>query len=84
MFVQREIHCKLVYYGLGLSGKTTNLKYIYSAVPGQTKGDLLTVDTETERTLFFDLPQIARYFCGALSVYCLCAARFRYRIRWTR
>jgi mutual gliding-motility protein MglA len=50
----REIHCKLVYYGPGLSGKTTNLKYIYSAVPGQTKGDLLTVDTETERTLFFD------------------------------
>ncbi len=50
----REIHCKLVYYGPGLSGKTTNLKYIYSTVPGQARGDLLSIDTETERTLFFD------------------------------
>jgi hypothetical protein len=49
-------------------------------VPGQTKGDLLTVDTETERTLFFDFLLTARYFCGAFGVYCLCAARFRYRI----
>jgi signal recognition particle receptor subunit beta len=43
-----------VYYGPGLSGKTTNLKYIYSTVPGQARGDLLSIDTETERTLFFD------------------------------
>lgn len=50
----REIHCKLVYYGPGLSGKTTNLKYIYSTVPTQARGDLLSIDTETERTLFFD------------------------------
>ena len=50
----KEIHCKLVYYGPGLSGKTTNLKYIFGAVPKQAKGDLLTIDTETERTLFFD------------------------------
>jgi len=50
----KEIHCKLVYYGPGLSGKTTNLKYIYSTVPGQARGDLLSIDTETERTLFFD------------------------------
>lgn len=50
----REIHCKIVYYGPGLCGKTTNLKYIHSAVPGQAKGDLLSIATETERTLFFD------------------------------
>ena len=50
----REIHCKIVYYGPGLSGKTTNLKYIHSTVPTQARGDLLSIDTETERTLFFD------------------------------
>jgi signal recognition particle receptor subunit beta len=50
----REIHCKIVYYGPGLCGKTTNLKYIHSAVPGHAKGDLLSIATETERTLFFD------------------------------
>ena len=50
----REIHCKIVYYGPGLCGKTTNLKYIHSAVPGQAKGDLISIATETERTLFFD------------------------------
>ena len=50
----REIHCKIVYYGPGLCGKTTNLKYIHSAVPGKAKGDLISIATETERTLFFD------------------------------
>lgn len=50
----KEIHCKLVYYGPGLSGKTTNLKYIFGTVPQQARGDLLSIDTETERTLFFD------------------------------
>jgi signal recognition particle receptor subunit beta len=50
----REIHCKIVYYGPGLCGKTTNLKYIHSAVPGHARGDLLSIATETERTLFFD------------------------------
>jgi hypothetical protein len=43
-----------VYYGPGLSGKTTNLKYIHGTVPTQARGDLLSIDTETERTLFFD------------------------------
>ncbi|MDB5083095.1 MAG: hypothetical protein JWP00_5019 [Chloroflexi bacterium] len=51
---QREIHCKVVYYGPGLCGKTTNLKYIHHAVPQPVKGDLLSIATETERTLFFD------------------------------
>jgi len=50
----REIHCKIVYYGPGLSGKTTNLKYIHSQVPRDSKGELLSIATETERTLFFD------------------------------
>jgi signal recognition particle receptor subunit beta len=43
-----------VYYGPGLSGKTTNLKYVHGTVPSQARGDLLSIDTETERTLFFD------------------------------
>ncbi len=50
----REIHCKIVYYGPGMGGKTSNLQYIHGAVPKETKGDLLSIATETERTLFFD------------------------------
>lgn len=50
----REIHCKIVYYGPGLCGKTTNLKYIHSTVPKSAAGDLISIATETERTLFFD------------------------------
>lgn len=50
----REIHCKIVYYGPGMGGKTSNLQYIHSAVPKEVKGDLLSIATETERTLFFD------------------------------
>ncbi len=50
----REIHCKIVYYGPGMCGKTTNLQYIHNQVPRDAKGDLLSIATETERTLFFD------------------------------
>ena len=50
----REIHGKIVYYGPGLCGKTTNLQYIHGKIPQGTKGDLLSIATETERTLFFD------------------------------
>ncbi len=50
----REIHCKIVYYGPGMGGKTTNLQYIHSQIPQTTKTDLLSIATETERTLFFD------------------------------
>jgi signal recognition particle receptor subunit beta len=50
----REIHCKIVYYGIGYCGKTTNLQYIYSHAPRPARGDLLTIATENERTLFFD------------------------------
>src|SRR4030081_2416352 len=52
---KREINCKLVYYGIGLSGKTTNLHSIHRAVRPQDVGDMVSIDTETERTLYFDL-----------------------------
>lgn len=50
----REIHGKIVYYGPGLCGKTTNLQYIHKRIPQEAKGNLLSIATETERTLFFD------------------------------
>jgi signal recognition particle receptor subunit beta len=50
----REINCKIVYYGPGLCGKTTNLKFIYSKTNPERKGKLISLATETERTLFFD------------------------------
>ncbi|MBW8005905.1 MAG: GTPase domain-containing protein [candidate division NC10 bacterium] len=53
-YAAREINCKLVYYGPGLCGKTTNLQYIYKKVEPGTKGKLISLATETERTLFFD------------------------------
>lgn len=53
-YAAREINCKLVYYGPGLCGKTTNLQHIYSKVEPATKGKLISLATETERTLFFD------------------------------
>lgn len=53
-FAKREIHFKLVYYGPGLSGKTTNLKAVHAALPNESKADLVSLATEDERTLFFD------------------------------
>ena len=53
-YAAREINCKLVYFGPGLCGKTTNLQYIYSKVDPISKGKLISLSTETERTLFFD------------------------------
>ena len=53
-YASREINCKLVYYGPGLGGKTTNLEYIYSKVSPDTRGKMVSLATETERTLFFD------------------------------
>ncbi len=53
-YASREINCKVVYYGTGLGGKTTNLEYIYSRVNPETKGKMISLATETERTLFFD------------------------------
>jgi signal recognition particle receptor subunit beta len=58
-YSSREINCKIVYYGPGLCGKTTNLQYIYRRTnPGQ-KGKLISLATETERTLFFDFLPLA-------------------------
>jgi len=53
-YASREINCKIVYYGTGLGGKTTNLEYIYSRVNPETKGKMISLSTEQERTLFFD------------------------------
>ena len=53
-YASREINCKIVYYGTGLGGKTTNLEHIYSRVNPDTKGKMISLATETERTLFFD------------------------------
>lgn len=53
-YASREINCKIVYYGPGLGGKTTNLQYIYDSTAPQAKGKLISLATETERTLFFD------------------------------
>jgi mutual gliding-motility protein MglA len=50
----REIQCKIVYYGTGYCGKTTNLQYIFAHAPQPARGDLLSIATESERTLFFD------------------------------
>lgn len=53
-YASREINCKIVYYGPGLCGKTTNLQYVYDQQPEKTKGKLISLATETDRTLFFD------------------------------
>ena len=53
-YASREINCKLVYYGPGLGGKTTNLEYVYEKVAPTAKGKLISLATESERTLFFD------------------------------
>lgn len=53
-FAAREINCKIVYYGPGMSGKTTNLKHVFSKVPDHLRGDMVSLATEDERTLFFD------------------------------
>jgi signal recognition particle receptor subunit beta len=52
---KREINCKIVYYGIGLSGKTTNLHFIHKTVSPRDVGEMVSIDTETERTLYFDL-----------------------------
>jgi signal recognition particle receptor subunit beta len=53
-YASREINCKIVYYGPGLCGKTTNLQYIYDSTAPTSKGKLISLATETDRTLFFD------------------------------
>ena len=53
-FTTREITCKIVYYGPGRSGKTTNLQYIFGQVPEERRGEMVSLATRTDRTLFFD------------------------------
>jgi mutual gliding-motility protein MglA len=53
-FAAREINCKIVYYGAGLGGKTTNLQYIFDKTSEKQKGKMISLATETDRTLFFD------------------------------
>ncbi|MER3553111.1 MAG: gliding-motility protein MglA [Meiothermus sp.] len=53
-FAAREINFKIVYYGPGMSGKTTNLKWVFQQVPQNRKGEMVSLATEDERTLFFD------------------------------
>jgi hypothetical protein len=53
-YSSREINCKIVYYGPGLCGKTTNLQYIYAKTNPDARGKMISLATETERTLFFD------------------------------
>ena len=58
-YSQKEINCKIVYYGPGLCRKTTNLQYIYNKTSPETKGKLISLSTETDRTLFFDFLPLA-------------------------
>lgn len=53
-YASREINCKIVYYGPGLCGKTTNIQWIYEQANPDKKGKLVSLATETDRTLFFD------------------------------
>lgn len=53
-YASREINCKIVYYGPGLCGKTTNLQYIFDSTAPQSRGKMISLATETDRTLFFD------------------------------
>ncbi len=58
-YSSREINCKIVYYGPGLCGKTTNLQFIYGKTNPASKGKMISLATETERTLFFDFLPLA-------------------------
>jgi signal recognition particle receptor subunit beta len=58
-YASREINCKIVYYGPGLCGKTTNLQYIFQKTNPDIRGKMISLATETERTLFFDFLPLA-------------------------
>jgi len=58
-YSSREINCKIVYYGPGLCGKTTNLQFVFKKTNPDQKGKLISLATETERTLFFDFLPLA-------------------------
>lgn len=58
-YANKEVNCKIVFYGAGMSGKTTNIQYIYENTQADHKGKLVTLSTENERTLFFDFLPLA-------------------------
>ncbi|HMA76515.1 MAG TPA: ADP-ribosylation factor-like protein [Candidatus Krumholzibacteriaceae bacterium] len=66
-----EVTVKIVYYGPGLSGKTTNLEHIYSKLPGENKGKMVSMKTRTDRTLFFDFLPMKIEHLNNISVKCL-------------
>src|SRR5688500_12341173 len=53
-FAHKEVNCKIVYYGPGMSGKTTNLEIVHEKAPEENKGELTSISTDGDRTLFFD------------------------------
>ncbi len=65
---QRKINAKIVYYGASLSGKTTNLLNIHERLPDELKGEMRSIATETERTLFFDFVPIEEVQVGGWSI----------------
>ena len=65
---RREITLKLVYYGPAMSGKTTNLQQLHQRLVGQTEGELVSLDTRDDRTLFFDLLPLRLETKGGLSI----------------
>src|SRR4026209_2608947 len=73
-FTAREITCKIAYYGPGRSGKTTNLQYVYGRVPEARRGRMVSLATQTDRTLFFDfLPLELGSISGFTTQFHLCA-----------
>jgi signal recognition particle receptor subunit beta len=67
-FAGREIQCKIVYYGPGRSGKTTNLKYVYSKIRTPVKGKMISIDTKGDKTLFFDFLPLDLGKVGGFSI----------------
>ncbi len=68
-FVTKNLAIKIVYYGPGLSGKTTNLRYIYSKLDPDSRADLICLETDTERTIFFDLLPVKAGLIGDFKVH---------------
>lgn len=66
-FFRREVNCKIVYYGPGLSGKTTNLEVVHKKTPDTCRGDLTSIATEQDRTLFFDFMPIDLGMVGGMK-----------------